>query len=72
LLIWRHHKIATAKTTNEDSSMARAPHPIIPACFKIDGIAMLPTIDAPVRNFVKFAHLQQLKSLVDPTKSKLM
>lgn len=29
-----------------------------PACFRIDGMAMLPTIDAPVKNFVKFTQLQ--------------
>jgi hypothetical protein len=31
---------------------------MMPACFRIDGMAMLPTTDAPVRNLVKLTHLQ--------------
>jgi len=58
LFIWRNHKIATPKTTKDDSSIVRAPHPMTPACFRMDGMAMLPTIDAPVKNFVKFTQLQ--------------
>ena len=48
--------MASPKTAKEDSSIVSAPHPITPACFSIDGMAMLPTIDAPVRNLVKFTH----------------
>lgn len=58
--IWRNHEIAMPKTMKEDSSIVRAPRPMnmIPACFRIDGMARLPTIDAPVKNFVKLAQLQ--------------
>lgn len=58
LFIWRNNRIATPKTTKDDSSIVRAPHPMTPACFRMDGMAMLPTIDAPVKNFVKFTQLQ--------------
>eukprot|EP00268_Persea_americana_P040327 TRINITY_DN4000_c0_g1_i1.p2 TRINITY_DN4000_c0_g1~~TRINITY_DN4000_c0_g1_i1.p2 ORF type:complete len:117 (-),score=20.29 TRINITY_DN4000_c0_g1_i1:263-613(-) len=46
-----------AKTKNEESSNARAPQPITLACFKMAGIAMLPTAEAPVKNFVAFTQL---------------
>lgn len=42
---------------NDESSNARAPHPITPACFKIAGMAMLPMAEAPVKNLVAFTHL---------------
>lgn len=49
--------MATPKTTKEESSIASAPHPMRFACFKMEGIAMLPMTEAPVKNFVKFTHL---------------
>lgn len=45
------------KTKNEERSNARAPQPITLACFKMAGIAMLPTAEAPVKNFVAFTQL---------------
>jgi hypothetical protein len=49
--------MAMTNTKNDESSIARAPHPITPACFKITGIAMLPIAEAPVRNFVALTQL---------------
>ncbi|RWW11450.1 hypothetical protein GW17_00024936 [Ensete ventricosum] len=57
-----NHKIAAPKTTNEDSSIAKAPHPMTFACFNMEGIAMLPTTDVPVKNFVKFTQLVSMAS----------
>lgn len=42
---------------NEDSSIESAPQPMMSACFKMAGIAILPTTEAPVKNFVKLAQL---------------
>lgn len=53
-----YRTMARPKTKNEESSIARAPQPITSACFKIVGIAMLPTTEAPVRNFVMSTHLE--------------
>ncbi|PKU82716.1 hypothetical protein MA16_Dca020295 [Dendrobium catenatum] len=44
--------MAKPKTKKEESSISRAPKQIMPACFNMEGMAMLPTIDAPVRNLV--------------------
>lgn len=44
------HRMARMNTKKEESSMTKAPQPMIPACFRIVGIAMLPTTDAPVKN----------------------
>lgn len=49
--------MASTNTKNEDSSIASAPQPITPACFKIAGIAILPTAEAPVKNFVALTQL---------------
>jgi len=65
--------IATPKTTKDDNSIVSAPHPMIPACFRIDGMAMLPTIDAPVKNFVKFTQpsppLDIIEEVSEPRKN---
>ena len=61
--IWRNHTMASPKTAKEDSSIVRAPHPMTPACVRIDGMAMMPTMDAPVRNLVKFTHLHAVVKL---------
>lgn len=45
------------KIKKEESSIASAPQPMTSACFKMDGIAMLPTAEAPVKNFVAFTQL---------------
>ena len=49
--------MASTKMKYDESSMASAPQPITPACFRIAGIAMLPTAEAPVKNFVAFTQL---------------
>ena len=49
--------MATTNTTKDESSRARAPQQITPACFRIAGIAMLPTADAPVKNLVASTQL---------------
>ncbi|GAB2273714.1 hypothetical protein Dimus_008495 [Dionaea muscipula] len=46
------HAMAPTNTRKEDSSNDRAPQPMTLACFKIDGIAILPTTEAPVKNLV--------------------
>lgn len=51
------HKMARTNTKNDESSIVRAPQPITPACFKIAGIAILPTTEAPVKNLVAFNQL---------------
>ncbi|PHT48574.1 hypothetical protein CQW23_12782 [Capsicum baccatum] len=45
------------KTKKDESCNAMAPQPITPACFKIIEIAMLPTVDAPVKNLVASSQL---------------
>lgn len=42
---------------NDESSIARAPQPMTPACFSIAGMAMLPIAEAPVKNLVAFTQL---------------
>lgn len=49
--------MATTKAKREEKSSATAPQPIMSACFKIAGMAMLPTAEAPVKNFVAFSQL---------------
>lgn len=51
--------MAETKMKNDESSIINAPQPITPACFSITGIAMLPTVEAPVRNLAAFTQLQQ-------------
>lgn len=46
-----------ANTKNDESSNARAPQQITPACFRIAGMAMLPIADAPVKNLVASTQL---------------
>lgn len=41
---------------NDTNSIESAPQPITPACFKMAGIAILPTAEAPVK-FVASTHL---------------
>lgn len=60
--------MAMTSTKKDDSSIAMAPQPITPACFKIIGIAMLPTTEAPVMNFV--ASTQLLLRLIVKKKKK--
>jgi len=43
---------------NDTSSMSIAPVSIICACLRIIGMAMLPTADAPVKNFAASIQLQ--------------
>lgn len=57
LFICKNHRIAIPNMKNEDSSIHRAPHPMTSACFRIEGIAKLPTTEAPVKNLVKFTQL---------------
>lgn len=64
--------IASTNTKKDASSIAIAPQPITPACFKIAGIAMLPIAEAPVRNLVALTHpLSDSESTEesDPTKN---
>jgi len=49
--------MADTNTKNEESSIARAPQLITPACFNMAGMAMLPTADAPLKNLVAFIQL---------------
>ena len=51
------HTIARTNVKKDESSIAIAPQPITPACFKMIGIAMLPTAEAPVKNLVTSAQL---------------
>ena len=43
---------------NDVNSISIAPVSIIPACLKMIGIARLPTVDAPVKNFAASIHLR--------------
>lgn len=49
--------MANTNTKNDESSIVRAPQLMTPACFRIAGIAMLPTAEAPVKNLVALAQL---------------
>lgn len=49
--------MANTKTKKDERSIARAPQPITPACFNIAGMAMLPIVEAPVKNLVAFTQL---------------
>lgn len=57
LFIPMKDNMATTNTKRDEISIANAPHVITPACFKIIGIAMLPTAEAPVRNLVASTQL---------------
>lgn len=50
---WKQRTVQT-KMKNEVNSINMAPVSIIWACLRIAGIAMLPTADAPVKNFAAF------------------
>uniref|UniRef100_A0A2P2JUP4 Vacuolar protein sorting-associated protein 55 homolog n=1 Tax=Rhizophora mucronata TaxID=61149 RepID=A0A2P2JUP4_RHIMU len=54
--------MASTNTKNEESSIARAPQQITPACFKIAGIATLPTAEVPVKNLVALTQLYHQSS----------
>lgn len=69
------------------NSISIAPVSIIPACLNMIGIARLPTVDAPVKNFAASIHLRQgvnsviqclvifelvVKALTDPPPSRLI
>lgn len=41
----------------DENSIARAPQPITPECFNMTGMAMLPTVETPVKNLVAFTQL---------------
>lgn len=49
--------MAKTNTNKDESSIARAPQQIMPACFKITGMATLPTADVPVKNLVASTQL---------------
>jgi len=49
--------MADTNTKNEESSIARAPQLITPQCFNMAGMAMLPTVDAPLKNLLAFTQL---------------
>lgn len=50
--------MAIPNMKKDESSIANAPQQMTPACFRITGIAMLPTTEAPVRNLVASIQLQ--------------
>ena len=54
--------MASTNMKYDESSIASAPQPITPACFRIAGIAMLPTAEAPVKNFVTLTQLLHCSS----------
>ncbi|KAL4573679.1 hypothetical protein LXL04_020493 [Taraxacum kok-saghyz] len=51
--------MAVTNTKREEISMANAPHVMTSACFKIIGMAMLPTAEAPVKNLVASTQLHK-------------
>lgn len=65
--------MASTSMKKDESSIASAPHPITPECFKITGIAMLPTAEAPVKNLVALTQLfsdsENKEEPLDPAKN---
>lgn len=57
-LAWWKHKTVQTRMKKEANSMNMAPISIRLACLRIAGMAMLPTTDAPVRNFAASIQLQ--------------